>query len=67
MGRTLRNNYCTTDSLLQLCVKYMPRLQSWVYVSSAYVNINMPNHCTVSEAIQPLMHGDQEASHCFCR
>lgn len=60
MGRTLRNNYCTTDSLLQLASQHMPKLKSFVYVSSAFVNMNVPNFSIVTEAIHPLMHGDQE-------
>lgn len=60
MIRTLRSNYVTTEYLLELAIKQMKDLKAFVFVSSAYVNMNLPNLSTAFETIHPHMNGDQQ-------
>ncbi|KAI8477069.1 MAG: male sterility protein-domain-containing protein [Monoraphidium minutum] len=56
---TLRSNYLGSIAAAQLAAA-MPRLRSFVYVSTCYVNINRPRGSLVEEKLYPLVAGGQE-------
>lgn len=49
----MRTNYASTSQLLELAAT-MPFLRCFTYMSTAYVNSNLPRHSRVEEKIYPL-------------
>lgn len=59
---TLKCNYLGSKCLLQLAAK-MTSLKSYVHVSTAYVNVNLPENSSIDERLYPLCVGSQPVSH----
>lgn len=49
----MRTNYACTQQLLELATT-MPNLRCFTYMSTAYVNSNLPRHSQIREEIYPL-------------